>query len=166
MSVIHVCGCDIFSLHRQAVILPVDAKGAVYADYEVSLNDRYPHEYQRYKEMCAAGELKRGDKVFFHTADMLEAGSVDGDNNVIFHTDDCLLIFVVIQESFLKLIRPRSIKQFLKAAMQECIVRDIKTAALPWLGLELQGNARRNLMDIYNKYLGASLPTRVTVHAS
>ena len=147
MSVIHVCGCDIFSLHRQAVILPVDAKGAVYADYEVSLNDRYPHEYQRYKEMCAAGELKRGDKV-------------------IFHTDDCLLIFVVIQESFLKLIRPRSIKQFLKAAMQECIVRDIKTAALPWLGLELQGNARRNLMDIYDEYLGASLPTRITVHAS
>lgn len=147
MSVIHVCGCDIFSLHRQAVILPVDAKGAVYADYEVSLNDRYPHEYQGYKEMCAAGELKRGDKV-------------------IFHTDDCLLIFVVMQESFLKLIRPRSIKQFLKAAMQECIVRDIKTAALPWLGLDLQGSARRNLMDIYDEYLGASLPTRVTVHAS
>lgn len=147
MSVIHVCGCDIFSLHRQAVILPVDAKGAVYADYEVSLNDRYPHEYQRYKEMCAAGELKRGDKV-------------------IFHTGDCLLIFVVIQESFLKLIRPRSIKQFLKAAMQECIVRDIKTAALPWLGLELQGSARRNLMDIYDEYMGASLPTRVAVHAS
>ena len=147
MSVIHVCGCDIFSLHRQAVILPVDAKGAVYADYEVSLSDRYPHEYQGYKEMCAAGELKCGDKV-------------------IFHTDDCLLIFVVMQESFLKLIRPRSIKQFLKAAMQECIVRDIKTAALPWLGLDLQGSARRNLMDIYDEYLGASLPTRVTVHAS